>query len=147
MATQLDSVGPSHGFSSADSGLDQSESSLIPQNIEYLLISSLKTSGKLPVLASFVVQVTSKVVRREFSNLLPSSSVCGMVYGACMQSQAWEPHLSLTLQQDCSMWPLCPLDPEPHGRPRPLREAGVASCGSGLGLNPEQPPRGEPLGL
>lgn len=94
VATQLDSVGPSHGFSSADSGLDQSESSLIPQNIEYLLISSLKTSGKLPVLASFVVQVTSKVVRREFSNLLPSSSVCGTVYGACMQSQAWEPHLS-----------------------------------------------------
>lgn len=27
---------------------------------------------------------------------------------------------------------------------RPLREAGAASCGSGLGLNPEQLPRGEP---
>lgn len=44
VATQVHSAGLEQGSCSADSGLEQLESGLIPRNVECLLIFSLKTS-------------------------------------------------------------------------------------------------------
>lgn len=123
--TQWDSAGLEHGSCCADSGLEQKESGLILHTVVFAYLLPKDLSGKLPVLASCVVQMTFKVVKRAFSNLLPSLPVCWAYAESCTGPY------SLLTSDRIPAW-----GPEPHGRPWSRREVGVTlpPCWKPLGL-------------